>query len=388
MNDRLIVILCTSLIALTFAEYHVNLQPIYSAYNDHTGYALKLMIGSPEKEFTVLLDTVTTFLCVAGSSPLHKLCNAKTAYSNLDSCTCTTVFPTLRIENRGTKLVTILMWNDNISINSSNNGRLNFINSPFGSLNLLNWLEIKDYQQIDGVFGLSALHVDGIVNGLFGFPSLYYTDTISNYQKSSNIADNPLREAIQNKQFDPIITIALPSLDLDKTAVLTLGGRNDRLCDLKYEKNESLVNSTNRYNFEYLFIKMGNVSYGNDLRKIFAYPHTVKSYIRVPHKFMEQIVRNLKAEIDRITGKYMVDCNESFEPFVLQTRENNYTIESKHFIIKHDNNNRCELAFRRNKNILDKSVALGIPFFHKFCVTLEPGDKRINFAPITQSFYD
>ncbi|KAM3722756.1 Aspartic protease [Dirofilaria immitis] len=350
MNDRLIVILCTSLIALTFAEYHVNLQPIYSAYNDHTGYALKLMIGSPEKEFTVLLDTVTTFLCVAGSSPLHKLCNAKTAYSNLDSCTCTTVFPTLRIENRGTKLVTILMWNDNISINSSNNGRLNFINSPFGSLNLLNWLEIKDYQQIDGVFGLSALHVDGIVNGLFGFPSLYYTDTISNYQKSSNIADNPLREAIQNKQFDPIITIALPSLDLDKTAVLTLGGRNDRLCDLKYEKNESLVNSTNRYNFEYLFIKMGN--------------------------------------IDRITGKYMVDCNESFEPFVLQTRENNYTIESKHFIIKHDNNNRCELAFRRNKNILDKSVALGIPFFHKFCVTLEPGDKRINFAPITQSFYD
>ncbi|MCP9257494.1 hypothetical protein DINM_000845 [Dirofilaria immitis] len=320
MNDRLIVILCTSLIALTFAEYHVNLQPVYNENEDHTGYALKLTIGSPEKEFTVLLDTVSKYLWVVGIFSKHQLCGAKTAYSNLDSYTCTTVSPTLRIENRGPKSVTMLMWNDHISISSSNNGRLNFTNSSFGTLSILNWPEIKDYQQIDG--------------------------------------------------------------DLDKTAVLTLGGRNDKLCDLKYEKNESLVNSKNRYNFEYLSIKMGNATYRNDLWKIFAYPHTVKSYIRVPHKFMEQIVRNLKVEIDRITGKYMVDCNESFEPFVLQTRENNYTIESKHFIIKHDNNNRCELAFRRNKNILDKSVALGIPFFHKFCVTLEPHNLIITSCSI------
>ncbi|KAM3722622.1 Aspartic protease [Dirofilaria immitis] len=385
MNDRLIVILCTSLIALTFAEYHVNLQPVYNENEDHTGYALKLTIGSPEKEFTVLLDTVSKYLWVVGIFSKNQLCGAKTAYSNLDSYTCTTVSPTLRIENRGPKSVTMLMWNDHISISSSNNGRLNFTNSSFGTLSILNWPEIKDYQQIDGVFGLSIIYINGIVERLFSLPS---SSNISNYRRIYSIGDNPLREAIQNKQFDPIITIALPSLDLDKTAVLTLGGRNDKLCDLKYEKNESLVNSKNRYNFEYLSIKMGNATYRNDLWKIFAYPHTVKSYIRVPHKFMEQIVRNLKAEIDRETEKYMVDCNESFEPFVLQTRENNYTIESKHFIIKHDNNNRCELAFRRNKNILDKSVALGIPFFHKFCVTLEPRDKRINFAPITQSFYD
>ncbi|VDO77481.1 unnamed protein product [Onchocerca flexuosa] len=169
----------------------------------------------------------------------------------------------------------------------------------------------------------------------------------------------------------------------NKTAVLTLGARDDKLCDLENEKNERLVHFGNRYDFEYLSISMGNATSTNKFLKTFAYPDTVKPYIGVPDQFMQQIIRNLNAEKNQTTKKYMVDCQGSFEPFVMQTPENKYILGPEHFIIKHnEEDTRCELAFRKHGNIFDETVVLGIPFFHQFCVTLEPRDERINFTPI------
>uniref|UniRef100_A0A2K6VT25 Peptidase A1 domain-containing protein n=1 Tax=Onchocerca volvulus TaxID=6282 RepID=A0A2K6VT25_ONCVO len=381
MRDTLIkltVILCTLLARPTFAGQQVELYPVHNKADHHTGYAVKVMIGNPEKEFSVLLDTVTAFLWVVGPDSKHPFCHGKTTYSKVNSNTCTTLISSPQTQLHGCQSVTI---------DSLDEERLNFTNSPFGTLLMLQWPELEDYQQIDGVFGLSALHIKDTVNGVLGFPSPYLKKTYDTPHlptiETDKIADNPIKKAIREKQLEPIITIALPSLDSYKTAVLMLGGRDDKLCDLENEKNEWLVDFGNRYDFEYLSINMGNATSLNKFLKTYAYPDTTKPYIGVPDQFMQQIVRNLNATKNETTKKYMVDCQGSFEPFVMYTHTNIYTLEPEHFIIKHNQEDtQCELAFRSHGNIFDQTVVLGIPFFHQFCVTLEPRDGRINFAPI------
>ncbi|VDN00009.1 unnamed protein product, partial [Onchocerca ochengi] len=163
MRDTLIkltVILCTLLARPTFAGHQVELHPVYNKADHHTGYAVKVMIGNPEKEFSVLLDTVTAFLWVVGPDSKHPFCHGKTTYSKVNSSTCTTLISSPQTQLHGCQSVTVCMWNDNISIDSLDEERLNFTNSPFGTLLMLQWPELEDYQQIDGVFGLSALHIN------------------------------------------------------------------------------------------------------------------------------------------------------------------------------------------------------------------------------------
>ncbi|VDN02832.1 unnamed protein product, partial [Onchocerca ochengi] len=93
--------------------------------------------------------------------------------------------------------------------------------------------------------------------------------------------------------------------DSYKTAVLMLGGRDDKLCDLENEKNEWLVDFGNRYDFEYLSINMGNATSLNKFLKTYAYPDTTKPYIGVPDQFMQQIVRNLNATVTCLAHNFV-----------------------------------------------------------------------------------
>ncbi|VDM93410.1 unnamed protein product, partial [Litomosoides sigmodontis] len=219
--------------------------------------------------------------------------------------------------------------------------RIDFANSPFGTVNLLNWPEQEDYQEIDGVFGLSALHVPDIPTGVLGSSSLL-----------TCAVDNPIKRAIRKQELLPFITIALPPLEYGEPAVLTLGGHNNRLCNLHREVTEPLRynpahtqisvalrgydQSRNRYEFEYKSIKMGNVSFSTQSMPAFAYPHAIKPYIGVPNEFLNAVVQNHNAKLDPTTQKYMVDCREAFEPFEIHTENSAYVVESRHFIIRHD----------------------------------------------------
>uniref|UniRef100_A0A1I7VW89 Peptidase A1 domain-containing protein n=1 Tax=Loa loa TaxID=7209 RepID=A0A1I7VW89_LOALO len=277
---RLTIILCILLTTPIFAMYRIELHPVYSKSNHHAGYAAKVIIGDPEKEFRVILDTVTPLIWVAGASCSY--------------------------------------------INSLDGGRVNFSNSLFGTPSYLNWPEWENYQEIDGVFGLSALHVNSLIKGLTYAPLFLKMDI------------NPLKKAIRENELAPVISIILPALDSNKTAMLTLGGRDDKLCDLDNERNESLTASRNRYNFKFLSIKMNNTKFSDKTVTMFAYPNVINPYISVPNEFMGKIVKDLKAQMDPTTNKYLVNCQGSFEPFEMFTPENKYIVSPKHFIIKHN----------------------------------------------------
>nr|CRZ22364.1 Bm8487 [Brugia malayi] len=170
-------------------------------------------------------------------------------------------------------------------------------------------------------------------------------------------------------------------MESDKTATLTLGGRNSKSCDLSNEKYEPLYFLGNRYNFEFLAVKMGYTEFVK-LGITLTYPNTMDPYITVPDEFMKKIAYDLGAQADIRTGKYLVDCKQSFNPFEIFTAENKFIIEPKNFIIKHNpNDKQCELAFRSFKGF-EQEVMLGLPFLHQYCMTVEAREKRVYFAPI------
>uniref|UniRef100_A0A1I7VW79 Peptidase A1 domain-containing protein n=1 Tax=Loa loa TaxID=7209 RepID=A0A1I7VW79_LOALO len=280
---RLTIILCILLTTPIFAMYRIELHPVYSKSNHHAGYAAKVIIGDPEKEFRVILDTVTPLIWVAGAScsiwPSN--CHNKQLYPS----SCSRFKGTLSHNYNPKRSACLNAYEDNILINSLDGGRVNFSNSLFGTPSYLNWPEWENYQEIDGVFGLSALHVNSLIKGLTYAPLFLKMDI------------NPLKKAIRENELAPVISIILPALDSNKTAMLTLGGRDDKLCDLDNERNESLTASRNRYNFKFLSIKMNNTKFSDKTVTMFAYPNVINPYISVPNEFMGKIVKDLKAQV-------------------------------------------------------------------------------------------
>ncbi|CAG9531243.1 unnamed protein product [Cercopithifilaria johnstoni] len=391
MRDKLIisvVILCCLQATLIFAEHQVELHPIYNKLNQHTGYAAKVMIGEPKKEFSLLLDTVTAFLLVFPSFHPVAILGGMQTYSGLESRSFNITNIVSLTQIYGSRIFTVCEHGDNISFDLLHGTHVDFTGSPVHEAGIMIWPKLEDYQKIDGVLGLSALHVNGFPYGVF-------------YISSSNIfvMDNLIKKAIRNNELDPVITIALPPLDSNKTAILTLGGRDTQTCNLNYETTEPFHlshfllfrippdQSANRYEFKYNSIKMGNAV---SSIASFAYPNTIEPYIGVPYEFLQKIVRNLNATFDLTRMKYVVKCDRSipntFEPFEISTDSNIYIVSPEHFIIKHNpNDTLCELAFGINESIIfddPNAVMLGLPFFHQYCVMLEPRDRRINFAPI------
>uniref|UniRef100_A0A1I8ERB1 Peptidase A1 domain-containing protein n=2 Tax=Wuchereria bancrofti TaxID=6293 RepID=A0A1I8ERB1_WUCBA len=342
---KLTVIFCTLLVTQLFAEYQIDLYPVHDKLKHRTGYALNVIIGKPGKEFRVLLDTLTSLLWVPGTNRIHPFCYNKQFYSKFDSTSCSTVFADSLAQCYGIRAVNLWSWNDDILIHASDGKSINLLNSPFGTLCFLNWPEWENYQEIDGIFGLSALHTDRLSEGVFGFFPILNKD------------------------------------DSDKTATLTLGGRNNKSCDLSNEKHEPLYFLGNRYNFQFLAAKMGNREFFK-LGVTLMYPNIMDPYITVPIEFMKQITYDLGAQIDVRTAKYLVDCKQSFKPFEIFTVENKYIVEPKHFIIKHNpDDTKCELAFKSFDGF-EQEIMLGLPFLHQYCMTLEPREIRVNFSPV------
>ncbi|CAG9535688.1 unnamed protein product [Cercopithifilaria johnstoni] len=326
-------------------------------------------------------------------------------YSDWESATSSMTDVIYLKQTYGSRTVELFDRRDDIMFNLTDASQLSFIRSPFGIVNNLKWSKWDDYQKTDGVLGLSGLHVNGIPSGVF-------CQSFSN----RSIVSNPVKAAIWSDQMYPFVTIALPPLVSDNKAMLTFDGRNDESCDWNYETTEplrlnyatikpfrlycesiispSLRNlrffprpsdqSGNRYEFEYNSIKMGDLAFS---MKSFAYLNTIEPYIGLPNKFLRKIVKNLNAtKVSKTEKKYMIRCEQPFEPFEISTNHNTYIVPPEHFIIKHNpDDTLCELAFtvsERTARADENAVLLGIPFFHQYCVTLKPRDKHINFAPI------
>ncbi|VDN07279.1 unnamed protein product [Thelazia callipaeda] len=353
-----LLVVAVAFLSLTQCEYRMLLSPVYNNIKHHTGYTLQISIGSPSKNFNVLLDTVTSLFWVAGTHCQSEFCNGKVQYptpaSNAISASRRYCFYSKY------RRVMTYEWHDDIVLEQYDGLTMKFVNASFGTPFFLEWPEWREYNKIDGVMGLASLNIE---------------DTLK---------DSPVMQVLRD--IVPIFTIALAPLNTEIGPSITISAVDTVSCDIRKLSSEKLISLGARYDFKYLSISMGNVSFSSPSRKAFAYPHIIKSYIGVPDDFMQAIVQKYNAKIDPSTGIYWVDCNASFDSFTLTTVNNTYVLEAKYFIIKHDaSNEKCELAFRNRKGSVGP-VSLGIPFLHKYCAVFKPAVKTIDFYPLKNNF--
>ncbi|VDN00288.1 unnamed protein product, partial [Thelazia callipaeda] len=189
----------------------------------------------------------------------HDFCDGKAEYSHLLSRTCRTVIPHRRYSVYSHKRKVIAYeYDDDITINQVNDQPLKIINAAFGTPSVLRWTDATKYRLVDGVLGLSSLNINDFLH------------------------DNPIHKVLRSPSTDPIITIALPPRSSYMTPTLTLGASDDELCSTSDKQvTEKLVSTTNRYDFAYSSISIGNTTFSLQWSSAFAYIHTIKPYIAV-----------------------------------------------------------------------------------------------------------
>ncbi|VDM95400.1 unnamed protein product [Thelazia callipaeda] len=317
---------------------------------------MEIGIGTPAKNFTVLLDTVSSLFWVDTiftRQPHQFFANILANSSILSSLPSPLDICRLRSSRYYGMQITAMQYKDCITIEQATGQELILPRAPFCLATSVIWNDREDYQGVNGILGLSYL---------------------------SLLDRNLITKAIYDGRLNQIITVALPKYELMGNGILTIGAIDETLCNSENYNPEFILPTTQkRYEFRYLMISLGNAKFSSVFRTI-AYPHIRKPYIAVPHEFMQKIVQNYNAQKNETTGKYMVDCEQPFAPFKLFTARNTFVLDTKYFIIEHEGGN-CELAFRTRQGV-GNPVVLGIPFLQQYCTVLEPRHKRISFLPI------
>ncbi|KAL3997340.1 Eukaryotic aspartyl protease family protein [Acanthocheilonema viteae] len=321
---NLAVILCSLLTTSIFAKYNIELKPVFSESRQHTGYSAKMISHDERKKFNLLLDTSTAFTWVPqcprydlrlpnNPSYVHEFCANKQHHERYCSEIRTVS------QNYGSTSVSACIILDQISFPCMKKRSSLALYGPLGLLKALEWNEWKDYQGIDGVLGLAALHIDD--RGIRGVSALY--------DDQPNVHYSLVADAVFNANFKWPIAIALPPLNSRKKAVLTLGGVNDELCNMSQTTIEPLL-----------------------------------PFISVPEEFLQKIAAKYNAQNENNT--YLVDCNIKLKPFVMGTFRAKYIIPRKNLLIKKsEGDTRCVLLLKSAK-----TVALGLPFLHRYCAVL------------------
>ncbi|VDM95782.1 unnamed protein product [Thelazia callipaeda] len=326
-----------------------------------TGYALKVTIGNPGKLFTVLLKSGNSVFWVADSDCAYAFCANKQKYIPSQSTTSkgSTSEKTFFFVGSEESVFGI-NWNDDIIMERMDGRKVKFPNSIFGTPTYVSWFSWREYEKIDGAFGIT-------------FPDI-----------NNTFNDNPIKEAIRNNIIPAIITVALPPQRSNAFGSLTLGEIDKNLC-IEKEQIPEMV-SGNRLTFRYLSLSMGIVTFSSSFKTATAYIHTTKAYINVPEELMQDIVQYTNAQMNESTQNYMVNCNELFEPLEITTTHNTYSIQPENFIYKQNRfDKQCVLAIRSEKSAFDR-VTLGIPFLNQYCAVMEPNAHRITFLPMTTNF--
>ncbi|KAL3997309.1 Eukaryotic aspartyl protease family protein [Acanthocheilonema viteae] len=364
---NLAVILCCLLTTSIFAEYNIELQPVLSESHQHTGYSAKMISDREQKEFNLLLDMLSPFTWVprypdydpdlSNSEPcVHEFCANKQHYER----ECSNYY---YIFEHGSIYVCADIIEDNISFPCMENGpSLAWSGVPLGLFRILRWNNWKDYQGIDGVLGLAALHIDqrplSKSRGMYTDWNVYY---------------NLFTRTMYDGNFKWPIAIALPPLNSGKKAVLTVGGVYNELCNMSQATAEPLLvyskslddHSSNQYEFKYDDIIMGNTTFSSYYYNEIAYLHTTQPFITVPEEFLQEIAAKYNAQNESNT--YLVDCNIQLEPFVMVTFHAKYTIPAEYLLIKkNEGDTQCVLLLKSAK-----TVALGLPFLHAYCAVLD-----------------
>ncbi|VDN04864.1 unnamed protein product [Thelazia callipaeda] len=269
----LIKLLILTFVYLCWASnlHRIPLYPVYSETNQHLGYALKVIIGIPEEEYTLM----------------HSFCLGKKSYG-------LTGKKSLKIHHLSRHGIVAEAWKDTVSFEGLN-GSLTFENFEFAVAVKVLWPDIDDYTNVDGLFGLF---------------------------RSFTVA-NPMFTTMMQNNILPSLGIAAPPMEWNKDAVLTLGGFDQTLCDTN---NPLLLARHSRIlAFPYSAILFGKTAYQPQFELCSAFICANSPYISVASAFMDSIVRKYNLQYNGQTRKYLTKSNNMprFLNIYLHENENN-----------------------------------------------------------------
>ncbi|VDM96724.1 unnamed protein product [Thelazia callipaeda] len=321
-----LLLMILTYVKLTHSEYRIKLNEVYTELKQHVGYSLEVGIGTPEKNFSVLLQTASPLFWVADENCRFLFCKGKRRFSKSKSSTYEETSDLGGYDSEvPNKFLAISRSRDIVQIYRLIGGRLKLMNASFGMLSKFGkWVEGKKYVGIDGVLGISSTLLGDM------------------------LTENPIKQAIRTGSIEPIIAIALPPLHHRVSATLTLGGIDSELCQSDIVKSEGLfLLNGRRYEFEFSSMSWGRAKFSKPKRKLLAYPDSAEPFIMVPQQFMEAIINATNAE--------------------LYSRQ-------------------CLLGFNSKPGNADNKLTLGIPFLHRYCTILNPRQKTISFLSMKNDF--
>ncbi|VDN08536.1 unnamed protein product [Thelazia callipaeda] len=328
------------------SQHRIPLYPVYSETNQHFGYALKMIIGIPEEEYTLLLSTLSPIMQIFGPNCLHPFCVGKKSYG----LTGKKLLKTYQLSRNE---ILAEGWKDTVSFEKSN-GSLSFKDFEFAVAVAVHSTNVEDRINVDGIFGLFR-----------------------------SFEENPIFTAMMQNNILPSIGIAAPPMEWNKEAVLTLGGFDQTLCDTN--NSTVLMRHSRILAFPYFAIFFGKTAYAPSfvLRTVFVIANS--PYITVASAFMESIARNYDLQYNSQLNKYLTKSNNiphSLDIYLHgngDSRMDILSINSKYFIKKY-NVTHNELLIRPHFGPQSTIIQLGLPFLHSYCV-LQSHNDSLFFAP-------
>ncbi|VDN01688.1 unnamed protein product [Thelazia callipaeda] len=168
----LLKLLILSFAYVCYAAYR-HYFPLYPVYKDEVsqrqgqilkklvGYVLKVEIGAPGKNYTLLVNTLSPISWVVGSKCSHPFCNNKTIYKKTPNGK--------RVGKRkydfGSVKIVTENWQDKFSVKENNGDVIQIPQLEFGALSEFSWMNWENYE-VDGIFGLANLHKEEVKNPL------------------------------------------------------------------------------------------------------------------------------------------------------------------------------------------------------------------------------
>jgi hypothetical protein len=371
-------------------------QPV-SDYND-AEYLGNITIGTPPQTFRVILDTGSSNLWVPDVSCLTSGSNCPSYCSDAIMCdflcdpSCCSGGSSESAEGsdgrRPSRLDATcqgkILFNSSLSNTYQSNGTTWTINYGSGSASGFlgvdtvglgdasdpNRLEVKNTvfgqaQQVASVFANDP--IDGILG--LAFRSLAVDNV-----------DPVLIQAWQNKVLDqPYFTVWLEEKGLAATGinggVYTYGAYDTTHCGSIIDT--VTLNADTYYQFSVSNFAMGPYTTSGQWDVI---SDTGTSFIGGPQGITDALAQQAGATYDSDYGVYFIDCNASFQPFVVTINNKQYSVESKNLIVNEGNDQCVFTFFPQDFGPGMPTWILGDPFIRQYCNTYNFDAGSISFA--------
>nr|UDE22408.1 cathepsin D5 [Mytilus galloprovincialis] len=316
-------------------------------------YVAPISLGTPAQSFKVVLDTGSSNIWIPDNSCSFGGCSGKNKFDSSKSSTYVKNGQHFSIQY-GTGSASGFLGTDVFAFGASGEqvkkqtfGQATQVASFFAN------------QPIDGLTGMAfkSLAVDGITPPFINLVN---------------------QGALANPWFTMWMTADGGSTQGKVGGGVTYGDYDKQHCS----SNVAWVplSSATYYQFNIGGVKVNGASINGAGQSAIADSGT--SLIAGPSQAIRQIAEKLGGRYDSQQGLYSVSCSANLAPVVFTIAGNDYTVESKNYLL--NLGGQCYLGFEGFGGFGGPDWILGDCFIRQYCTSFDVSGKRVGFAKATQ----